>query len=387
MTQKKLLFASYHNYLDPSNGASVQLGTNPVDNGGGLRCFPEQSEPGGDVHNEILAVVTLTAPVPSGMMASIHQKCVDPDNKLGFGGDPNDTLDASGNTVPVPNDNYGNASYWPNITILGGDNFGVSLVTITSAHAGNNYKMAVHPNNGVLAKGIFANDAVTFGIWDTPTTTKVFTQSSILTVWRTLNYEYEAATWQGMPPNFNNAAIGGFITTELARACVALRAYSNNVTYAPPIGNPMSKADFDLLHDGVGSGSGRDISGNSKDFWTIRIVMASQFDLSLKFPNNPPNTFVYGGFESGTNTIDVFYETIKYYHQQAGLSMDTLGTSIQQTILHEIGHVLMTGTDADHKNDRVMKTGISAVDKLKPQYQEFLLDDIKKIQELSRANN
>ena len=32
---------------------------NPLDNGGGWRCFPEQSEPGGATHNKILAQVTL----------------------------------------------------------------------------------------------------------------------------------------------------------------------------------------------------------------------------------------------------------------------------------------------------------------------------------------
>jgi hypothetical protein len=155
----------------------------------------------------------------------------------------------------------------------------------------------------------------------------------------------------------------------------------------------MNLTDYNKLTGGVGSGSGRDIYGNSKDFWTIRIVMASQFDLSLKEPidpNNPsaggypPNSFIYGGFQPGTNTILIFYEKIKADHFQAGYSVDTLGTSIQQTILHEIGHALWLGDS----NDRVMKSPLTSYgEKLQQHYQEFLMSDIKAIQEKSEAKN
>jgi hypothetical protein len=162
--------------------------------------------------------------------------------------------------------------------------------------------------------------------------------------------------------------------------------YTPNVNQPTVGSNPMTKTNYYAVMgwenppDPVVP-SGRDIVANSSDYWTVRIVMASSVTLSDIIPawgNFTPN----GLFQSTANTILLLYETHKSVHPNATTA--TINTSIQQTLLHEIGHLLI---DKNEGTDGVMKSPISASEKLQSQYQKFLISDILKIQEYSRARD
>jgi len=340
--------------------------------------------------------VILAAPIPLGMSGSVWQKCVDPDNKSGFGEDPNDEQDSFGNTIPKPNDNYGYATFMLDTTIPGGANYGTSNMTIDSVYAGDNYRMVVHPNNGVLVKGIFATDAVTFSILDTPTTTKTFTQSSILTVWRSLWVECDVMEYKSglfnlgtTRPESPASYIGGFVKTQLERACIAIREYKpNNTPLLPkstPIllgANPMELVHYEALtgYGGVGPGIGRDSEFTTDAYWTVRIAMASTVDAHDIWPDQyptPNKIFPSGVYQPEKNTIVVFYERLNSLYSGSNLS-----TAIEQTLLHEIGHILTLNDDNDpNTTEGVMKQW---ADPLQAKYQKFLPENIKRIQKNSK---
>ena len=119
---------------------------------------------------------------------------------------------------------------------------------------------------------------------------------------------------------------------------------------------------------------------NTKDFWTVRVVMASKIESYYDFFGQGEDSSPYGLFAKGDNTIFIFYEKLKADYPD----WNDLQISIQRTLLHEIGHVLLKGTDDDHNKPG----GVMSVhDRLKPENLKFLLEDIKEIQENSRARN
>jgi len=186
------------------------------------------------------------------------------------------------------------------------------------------------------------------------------------------------------PPDPANY-LGGFVAEQLARACVVTKVYMPNSNQPPTKGTSMTVADVMevtktrvkagssppvLELDPTNTTSGRDIYGNSPDFWTVRIVMVSAYQ-------NYGGFFVIGG-----NTIIICYAAIEASYPNA--SADTINTAIQQILLHEVGHVLM---DRDHAANGLMKASHTSNERLMKENQEFLLDQIKKIQEYSRARN
>ena len=137
------------------------------------------------------------------------------------------------------------------------------------------------------------------------------------------------------------------------------------------------------------STSGRDICYSSNDFWTVRIVMASKYEKSS-------GDFDSGWFVPGANTILLFYETIEQGLKNEGLIDNNtdplekqflLAKGIQQTLLHEIGHVFTLDDDNDISHDGVMRSPISVLHAMLPAFQKFLSDDLKEIQKSSKALN
>ena len=127
------------------------------------------------------------------------------------------------------------------------------------------------------------------------------------------------------------------------------------------------------------SGRDFDFSWNDPDFWTVRIIVTSQFD------NN------FGVFVSNANTIYVFQEFIKEKAKEyAGASSGSTYTStftalFRRTLLHEIGHLLM---DSNEGTDGIMASDtLEVADRLLPKYQKFLKEDIQKIQMLSQSRD
>jgi len=357
----------------------------------GYRTFPEKTEPDkynssgvlitkSTIYDKVEVRITLAETIPSGMWGSVYVGWFDPDNPKG-----SNKIPASGsNKANTVRDNWGGFKSSDNnycVTFTDADSnyngfYKAKGFVISPAHAGDNYIIATHPNSGVVDKYCFQSDGKTLLRPDGASTTTLQTsmRSSVLTVWRTLNVELDVAPWPGMPSGIS-VSLGGIIETQLARACVVTKEFANS-TPAPNVGNPMSDADFRKLYGGVGSGSGRDIYGNCKEFWTVRIVLSSNADGSC------------GVTVLNYNTIIIGYEKIK---SLGAYSVGNYAIIVQAVILHEIGHLLEAGTPGppDHKDSGVM------VKQTDPGYillnpndgQKYLDEDIKTIQYFSRANN
>ena len=63
-----------------------------------------------------------------------------------------------------------------------------------------------------------------------------------------------------------------------------------------------------------------------------------------------------------------------------------LKTSLKRTVLHEIGHVLLTAKGVDHTPSGVMATQLGIGEMLAPENMRFLKEYIERIQRFSRAN-
>ena len=379
----RLLFASYHNYLDPSNGASIQLGYNPVDNGGGLRCFPEQSEPGGDVHNEILAVVTLAAPIPSGMTGTVFVDWFDPDNPRGSTKSPTQN-------GPDVRDNHGVLYFWDDAPENSEDmTFGRLIfaggtqqqwksceltsdhapekpnqIVVQAAHAGDNYIIAAHPNKYVVQDYLLKSDGKTLSYPNASggmTTLPTNLRSDMLTVWRTLNVELDVCYWPYYPPGDLTAPLDGLVATQLARACVVTKEFSPNLNGGPNIDNPMSYWDAqDAVEDG------RDIYGNSRAFWTVRIVTMSR--LILNDPQANPSGDTQGHFWPAANGISIYLQRWLDYQVEWNMTDAQTKDRVRQTVLHELAHLLIDGDEGRVVDDPF-----------------FDIEDIQLIQKHSRA--
>ena len=118
---------------------------------------------------------------------------------------------------------------------------------------------------------------------------------------------------------------------------------------------------------------GRDLFGNSPDFWTVRIV-------TISATSSTP-TGIIGTFIKGFNTILIRYEEAKATFKN--WSDYVLVTPISQTLLHEIGHAL----GCDDETEGVMKSPIQASEMLLPDFRKFLPSDILAIQAFSQVKN
>jgi hypothetical protein len=251
-----------------------------------------------------------------------------------------------------------------------------NTIVIESAHAGDNFIVVV---DTIQTKINIAQLGIT-----EPTRYKEknnLTQSELLTVWRNLNVELDVANWTGMPAGNLKAPLDGFVATELARACIATKEFTPNNTSAPNVGDDgVDQTEITSIY-GNGAGSGRDISGNSADFWTIRIVT---------IPYLKGETTYAGGFYKTTNTIVICHQTINDAVTSWNNANDPdvdLQESIRRNVLHEIGHVLLNGDDSDHTTDSsIMKTELDMDQRLSPNNRKFLVSQIKLLQQFSRAN-
>jgi len=392
----RLLFACYHNYLDPSNGASIQLGYNPVDNGGGLRCFSEQSEPGGDVHNEILTMATLAAPIPSGMTGTVFVDWFDPDN-------PRGSLKTPDGNGPGVRDNHGmmvidgevvvvvnneTVRKGAEVTFASGTQQQWKTCTIDPAHAGDNYIIAAHPNEDVVQRA----EIDVFNIIAVPVTVsggsggisyKALTKSDILTVWRTLHVEIDALQNSAgqlsvLPP------LTGLPTGQYRRACIELKPYSQPAPSA-------IIATFDGIHYQLNNPS--EISAikakrysppPSNSFWTVHLVgsfyrydsVGPQWGIGGWSPSNslPSTALVFT--TTAEWQVDNYCPTLTYQQK-----LELAYYYKQWLIAHEIGHVM----GCEHSATGIMyggKYGGMSPDYLlkDPNYWKFLDENIRAMQ-------
>ena len=211
--------------------------------------------------------------------------------------------------------------------------------------------------------------------------------TDLLTVWRTLWVECDRLQYYAesrptpINPNWKpnnpyatlgvpNPAdyLGGFVASELARACVEVRVYEPNENQ-PNIGfNVMTAAEINTM-----MGVGRDSPVASIDFWTVRVIMATAQD-TLQ-----PNA-LYGRYYPSQNTAVIFYETIRSLYPNA--SQSTIHTAIQRVLLHEIGHALI---DCHHPSSGIMAAYLNPSQMLQSQYLVFRHVDIARLQMYSRV--
>ncbi|MGL6194592.1 MAG: hypothetical protein ACRC2T_07180 [Thermoguttaceae bacterium] len=376
---------------------AIKLGDNPGANGGGLRCFPEQSTPtASSLNDKINVKVTLAYAIPAGMAGHVNLAIYDPNNPIGS----TKTINHNGvgerdnhGKLRTSDDNY-------EVTFASGEIKNTKEFSFSSqkdkepgkyelkAHAGDNYIVTAHPNAGVESSYTFAADGVTLQRKKADGTKENLPnalKTPILTVWRTLNVECDYANWTGAPSaDIRDPAtyLGGIVASELARACVVPKEFPNVIPIIFDIEYPMSRIDYQRVLEDMIIPCGRDIYGDCDEFWTVRIVMASQIDLYTIDPTwghsvNP------GFFQSGYNTIFIFYETINISSQNAGSTM--MGNATESVLLHEIGHVLsLDDLEIANASEGVMKSPIPFMQTLLPEFRKFLDSDITQIQQISK---
>ena len=365
--------------------------------GTGQRCFPEKRFPSDGVNDKINVRVALALAIPQDMHCDVYLKLFDPDNPLDI--DKNDwpALGSLLATQGNPNDNWGEYEipYFgtdktefiegegdPKLHTVMEFNSGEQMlrktIHIISAHAGNDYIVAAHPNEDVTEKYIFADDQHVNHAKSVfkgrtllyPCPEGEFSgyekvpgnmQTPTLTVWRTLhvecdvmeyyNYEFdpnlpEDPSWLVIP--WNPVMYLGHSISELLKACVLINPIlpstpanpTINVSQPPRGHSPMREEQWNtILGDNPNVPSGRDIAGNSRAYWTVRIVMASRH----------PTKGGAGVFLVGRNTIVIFLQSIinarndwwlKFPHETP-----TEHDIISGTVLHEICHCLIDGRE------------------------------------------
>jgi len=278
-----------------------------------------------------------------------------------------------GNVIPIgPNlDNNPNTTFSLSTPITisipaGSSSYTITDVSISNAHAGDNW--------------------VVEASWRQPgMSIDSHSYSEPLTVWRTLNVECDTMQFPPYPgmPILSMAPkdyLGDFVESELARACIVIKDITPDPNTQPPAGDlELTPSHSDIITGGVGTGSGRDIDGNCKEFWQTRIVMTSW--------NGDPDG-PYGVVEH--NTILVFYaltalkvdkQNNSGYYYKADMAKN-----LSRTILHEIGHILMDNSALDHTSeDSIMSTQVHIVRRTNPDNLKFLPAQLMTIQKNSRV--
>ena len=327
--------------------------------------------------------------ISNGMWGSVHFAWFDPDNPIGS------TKTPGGDSGNVVRDNHGSIQLTLNNPCVGFDDLsGTSstrMFTIDPAHAGDNYIVAVHPNDGVVDEYVFENEdqyntSNYYGVVGRtllyPEPSAMFgdhtelpkaMQTKVLTVWRTLNVECDRMNY--WPPGTENFPfgppnpadfLGGRVETELARACVSVNAIRPSTAQNPTLNvtqplvmmdtstgiitddnpgtNPMDDNYMGALLGGVGTWSGRDLAGNDKNFWTVRIVMTSAYK-----PLGG-ESILAGAFFPGWNTIIVCHARIEEVRQSWNTNFSdnvSLKEWVEEVMLHEICHVLIDDKEID----------------------------------------
>jgi hypothetical protein len=293
--------------------------------------------------------LTFTLEAAATANTTLYFKIFDPDNFIGLGNNDNNAASWLGD------DNYATLTTTTgSITIAEGqtsvyltviaypsgytgtkETGNNTTIVIDAAHAGDNFIVVVDTEQA-------KTNGATLGTTETTRYTEShgYYQSELLTVWRTLNVELDVATWTGMPAGDLKAPLDGLVEEELARACIVTKEFLPNNTAAPTVNSQITQAQTDLIcSDNVGSG--RDISGNSAEFWTIRIVTVPAYGIPL-------HADALGAFTPNQNTIEICYDKIKDVVDNWNTNNDPdvdLMDNIRRTVLHEICHVLINGAE------------------------------------------
>ena len=299
---------------------------------GGKRCFPEENVYG-TLNNTLYAKVTLAQQIPVGMEGTVYIAWFDPDNPIGS------TITPSSYGANTVRDNHGSITL--NKTKLTfntqqGTLVQSALATFPSAHAGDNYIIAAHPNAGIpntfrfTAGGKILRYQNSDGTW---TTLDANHQTKVLTVWRTLWAELDQLTmggsvFAGVP------LIDGFVKTQLESACIDIKPYSPNPrpTTPGPLELPTTwDTWFTWYSPHSCADACRDIPPPSNTFWTVHMIGA------FKNANN------YSGIHySPVTTIYIFHW--KIMDEAAAWNSANPNDTIsyddckRRVSLHEIGH-------------------------------------------------
>ena len=325
---------------------AIQLGPNPPYNGGGLRCFPERSDPDpeSDNHNEILTLVTLAAPIPGGMTGTVHIDWFDPDNPRGS------TITPSHNG-PGLRDNRGDfAIDNTTLTFASGTQQQWATCTISPAHAGDNYIVAVHPNEGIvqLAEINPLNNTIAIayenenngsgGNGSGGTSYHNLTKSDMLTVWRTLWVELDQMAAPDVVANPQYVGMTqppkpdiSLLQTAMLAACVDVKELpvglntNSTAVFASVIGETTTPGFQDI------SESCRDVTLDlvTESFWCVHGIGAYESDGG------------YTGFASGDldgGSFYVFRETIAMAVASNPFLVGGLGGQWARTTYHEVMH-------------------------------------------------
>jgi hypothetical protein len=360
---------------NPGTSTAADLAKLETDSDG-YRTFPEQTSPTSPNYDKVEVRVTLVEAIPSGMTGSVYFKIFDPKNVQAI---TNPTV-----FLPNPDDNYGamecsDGNYCMTFTSADSQYNGFYKAKgfqITSAHAGDNYIVATHPNAaGVAAYRFYTKeDAIATGCnsnnlplnqvakWLMCPDSNVTTtspgnapigyswldddlQTSVLTVWRTLWVELDQMgapdplipEYAGMsqPPKPDIS----LVSTAMLAACVDVREATpaiieswginsrETVTFVDVIGSNSNTGYLDVSEDC------RDIAlaQVSESFWLVHGIGAYKTD-------GENNTgFASGDLDGGS--FFVFRETITI---AASLDIPFLAGGIEgqwaRTTYHEIMH-------------------------------------------------
>ena len=327
---------------EPVDGIDVNkinLGSNPGDDGG-LRCFPEKSVPDGEINDLIYVRITLEKKIPEDMWGRVYVAWFDPKNPRGS----LKTLSETNNRPNISRDNHGSMKILcGNFVIFdAGKSSKEKCLQIDPAHAGDNYIVAVHPNEQVLKGCRFKVGGKILTYKDSKDLETTLQTEDVLTVWRTLNVECDSMPYYNDPSNPCDITVPpspadylGLAVLELKRACVVIGNLTPDPNTPPPIGhNPMTENDIENL------GQGRDLFGNCKEFWTVRIIM-----------NSDEVGGGAGEWWTGYNTITISYAKIEKAvdkwnakHPDEEVTTDAY---VESTVLHEICHCLIDNPDYD----------------------------------------
>jgi hypothetical protein len=386
-------------------------------NSGGQRVFPEKSTSDGVIENKFELVFELEAAATAA--TTLYYNILDPDNFIGLG------YNESSATTWAGNDNYvtldtttsigsvviaeGQSSVALTFVLYPNGYTGSKLtgntttIVIDSVHAGDNFIVVVDTNKT-------KSDAAALGTTEATRYQEInqLTQTDLLTVWRTLNVELDVANWTGMPDGDTKAPIDGLVASELARACIVAKEYEDNNTLAPDVGSDGVSETERTTINGSGVSSGRDISGNSNDFWTVRIVTIPYYNSQASYNL----AYSLGTFQPSRNTVTICYEKISTDVESWNTAHNNMtvdfSTYLSSVVLHEIAHVLidgieepievnLDGTPVDNTVDLSTKGVRSSLNlstgglhfymEAQPSHLEFKLNDLKDIQFHSRARN
>jgi hypothetical protein len=189
------------------------------------------------------------------------------------------------------------------------------------------------------------------------------------------------------------APLDGFVTSELARACIAIKEYLQNVTPMPAISSPITLGETtNIIQDQAGRDSVQ--ANNKPEFWTLRIVTVTRFDPSsfvisdwhyipdlVDTTTGNVNANIFGIAYTTKNIVMLAYELHEDHANNEDWDDEQLTDALRHTTLHEMGHVLgLDHVDNNAVDGKLMQPTVTPAEKLHSDFQKFSLEQIKTIQ-------